>query len=70
MMEFSFGILSETSPISYRRSHSPDFDADVETDQALVNSDNSAETVTVEVIWKGYGTEKNQRQQRSIHVEM
>ena len=49
MMEFSFGILSETSPISYRRSHSPDFDADVETDQALVNSDNSAETVTVEV---------------------
>ena len=49
MMEFSFGILSETSPISYCRSDSPDFDADAETDQAPVNSDNSAETVTVEV---------------------
>ena len=49
MMEFSFGILSETSPISYHRSHSPEFDADAETDQAPVNSDNSAETVTVEV---------------------
>ena len=49
MMEFSFGILSETSPISYRQSHSPEFDADAETDQAPVNSDDSAETVTVEV---------------------
>ena len=49
MMEFSFGILSETSPISYHRSHSPKFDADAETDQAPVNSDDSAETVTVEV---------------------
>ena len=49
MMEFSFGILSETSPISYHRSHSPEFDPDAETDQAPVNSDNSAETVTVEV---------------------
>ena len=49
MMEFSFGILSETSPISYRQSDSPDFDADAETDQAPVNSDDSAETVTVEV---------------------
>ena len=49
MMEFSFGILSETSPISYRRSDSPDFDADVETDQAPVNSNDSAETVTMEV---------------------
>ena len=48
-MEFSFGILSETSPISYHQSHSPEFDADAETDQAPVNSDNSAETVTVEV---------------------
>ena len=49
MMEFSFGILSETSPISYHRSDSPDFYADAETDQAPVNSDDSAETVTVEV---------------------
>ena len=49
MMEFSFGILSETSPISYHRSHSPKFDADAETDQAPVNPDDSAETVTVEV---------------------
>ena len=49
MMEFSFGILSETSPISYRQSDSPDFDADAETDQAPVNSDDSAETVSVEV---------------------
>ena len=49
MMEFSFGILSETSPISYHRSHSPEFDPDAETDQAPVNSDDSAETVTVEV---------------------
>ena len=49
MMEFSFGILSDTSPMLYRRSHSPKFDGDVETDQAPVNSDNSAETVTVEV---------------------
>ena len=48
-MEFSFGILSETSPISYHQSHSPEFDADAETDQAPVNSDDSAETVTVEV---------------------
>ena len=49
MMEFSFGILSETSPMSYHQSHSPEFDTDAETDQASVNSDNSAETVTVEV---------------------
>ena len=49
MKEFSFGILSETSPISYRQSDSPDFDADAETDQAPMNSDDSAETVTVEV---------------------
>ena len=49
MMEFSFGILSETSPISYHRSHSPELDADAETDQAPVNSDDSAETVAVEV---------------------
>ena len=49
MMEFSFGILSDTSPMSYCRSHSPKFDADAETDQAPVNSDDSAETVTVEV---------------------
>ena len=49
MMEFSFGILSETSPISYHQSDSPNFDADVETDQAPMNSDDSAETVTVEV---------------------
>ena len=49
MMEFSFGILSETSPISYHQSHSPEFDADAETDQAPMNSDDSAETVTVEV---------------------
>ena len=48
MMEFSFRILSDTS-MSYHRSHSPEFDADVETDQAPVNSDDSAETVTVEV---------------------
>ena len=50
MMEFSFGILSETSPVSYRQSDSPNFDADAETDQAPVNSDDSAETVTVEVM--------------------
>ena len=43
MMEFSFGILSDTS-MSYHQSHSPEFDADVETDQASVNSDDSAET--------------------------
>ena len=49
MMEFSFGILSETSPMSYRRSDSSEFDTDVETDQAPMNSDDSAETVTVEV---------------------
>ena len=49
MMEFSFGILSETSPMSYRRSDSSEFDADAETDQAPMNSDDSAETVTVEV---------------------
>ena len=49
MMEFSFGILSETSSISYHWSHSPEFDPDAETDQAPVNSDDSAETVTVEV---------------------
>ena len=49
MMEFSFGILSETSPITYRQSDSPDFNADMETDQASMNSDDSAETVTVEV---------------------
>ena len=49
-MEFSFGILSDTSPpMSYRRSDSPEFDGDAETDQASMNSDNSAETVTVEV---------------------
>ena len=49
-MEFSFGILSDTSPpMSYRRSDSPEFDGDAETDQAGVNSDDSAETVTVEV---------------------
>ena len=42
MMEFSFGILSDTSPMLYRRSHSPKFDP--------VNSDDSAETVTVEVM--------------------
>ena len=48
-MEFSFGILSDTSPMSYRQSDSLQFDGDVETDQAPVNSDNSAETVTVEV---------------------
>ena len=50
MMEFSFGILSDTSPMSYRQSDSPEFDGDVETDQAPVNSDDSAETVTVEVM--------------------
>ena len=49
MMEFSFGILSETSPISYHQSDSPDFNADAETDQAPMNSDDSAETVSVEV---------------------
>ena len=49
MMEFSFAILSETSPISYRQSHSPEFDADAEKDQAILNSDDSVETVTVEV---------------------
>ena len=49
MMEFSFGILSDTCPMSYRRSDSPQFDGDAETDQAPMNSDNSAETVTVEV---------------------
>ena len=49
-MEFSFGILSDTSPtMSYRRSDSPEFYGDAETDQAGVNSDDSAETVTVEV---------------------
>ena len=49
-MEFSFGILSDTSPpMSYHRSDSPKFNGDVETDQAGVNSDDSAETVTVEV---------------------
>ena len=49
MMEFSFGILSDTSPISYHRSQSPKFDADAETVQAPVNLDDSAETVTLEV---------------------
>ena len=49
-MEFSFGILSDKSPMSYHRSDSPQFDADAETDQAAVNSDNSAEIVTVEVM--------------------
>ena len=39
-MEFSFGILSDKSPMLYRRSDSPQFDAD---------ADDSAETVTVEV---------------------
>ena len=49
-MEFSFGILSDTSPpMSYHRSDSPEFDGDAETDQAGINSDDSAETVTVEV---------------------
>ena len=50
MMEFSFGILSDTSPMLYHQSHSPEFAGDVETDQAPVNSDDSAETVTVEVM--------------------
>ena len=50
MMEFSFGILSDTSPMSYRRSHSPEFNGDAETDQPPMNSDDSAETVTVEVM--------------------
>ena len=50
-MEFSFGILSDTSPaMSYRRSDSPKFDGDAETDQAGVNSDDSTETVTVGVV--------------------
>ena len=49
MMEFSFGILSDTSPMSYHQSDSPEFDSDTETEQAPMNSDNSAETVTVEV---------------------
>ena len=49
-MEFSFGILSDKSPMSYRQSDSPRFDGDAETDQATVNSDDSAETVTVEVM--------------------
>ena len=49
-MEFSFGILSDTSPRLYRQSHSPEFAGDAETDQAPMNSDNSAETVTVEVM--------------------
>ena len=49
-MEFSFGILSDTSPMLYRQSHLPEFDGDAETDQAPMNSDNSAETVTVEVM--------------------
>ena len=48
-MEFSFGILSDKSPMSYHQYDSPQFDADAETDQAAVNSDDSAETVTVEV---------------------
>ena len=48
-MEFSFGILSDKSPMSYRRSDSPQFDGDAETDQTAMNSDDSAETVTVEV---------------------
>ena len=49
-MEFLFGILSDTSPpMSYHQSHSPKSNGDVETDQAGMNSDNSAETVTVEV---------------------
>ena len=47
-MEFSFGILSDTSPpMSYCQSHSPEFNADAEIDQAGMNSDDSAETVTV-----------------------
>ena len=50
-MEFSFGILSATSPpMLYGRSDSPEFNGDVETDQAGVNSYDSAETVTVEVM--------------------
>ena len=49
-MEFSFGILSDKSPMSYHRSDSPQFDGDAETDQAAMNSDDSAETVTVEVM--------------------
>ena len=49
-MEFSFGILSDTSPpMSYHQSDSPEFDGDANTDQAGMNSDDSAETVTVEV---------------------
>ena len=48
-MEFSFGILSDKSPMSYHWSDSPQFNGDVEIDQATVNSDDSAETVTVEV---------------------
>ena len=35
--------------MSYRQSYSPKFNVDAETDQAAMNSDNSAETVTVEV---------------------
>ena len=35
--------------MSYHRSDSPQFDADAETDQATVNTDDYAETVTVEV---------------------
>ena len=49
-MEFSFGILSDKSPMSYRRSDSQEFDGDAETDQVTMNSDDSVETVTVEVM--------------------
>ena len=49
-MEFSFGILSDKStPIAYGQSDSPNFDGDAETDQASVNSEDSAETVNLEV---------------------
>ena len=48
-MEFSFGILSDTSPMSYHQSDSPQFNGDAETDQAPMNSDDFAETVIVEV---------------------
>ena len=35
--------------MTYRRSDSPEFDQDAETDAAVADSDASAETVTIEV---------------------